>query len=175
MEIVETVFDKALILRHRINNDERGSMDSLYNENELSEFLGGFVIRDLRSYSMPKAGTFFGIHYQADSNLMNKLITVICGRGTDFILDLRNDSPTYLKWEQTELSAENGYSVYIPHGFGHAFLSTEDNTIQIYAADAYGGADISKHLNYREKAIGLDLQIPVTHISEYDDNAPFLK
>ncbi|MCR5167066.1 MAG: dTDP-4-dehydrorhamnose 3,5-epimerase [Oscillospiraceae bacterium] len=166
MEIVNTLFDKALILRQRINNDVRGSMNSLYNEKELSELLDGFIIRNLRSYSMPKAGTFFGIHYQDGNAPMNKLITVICGQGKDYIIDLRRSSPTYLEWEQTELSAENGYSVYVPHGFGHAFISTADDTIQIFAADAYGGAGVSKQLNYREPAIGLVLPIPVTHISD---------
>ena len=72
-----------------------------------------------------------------------------------------------------ELSADNNYATYIPHGFGHAFLSLEDNTVQVYVADAYGKAGVSKQINYRDKDIGLELPIPVTSISDYDDNAPF--
>ena len=40
-------------------------------------------------------------------------------------------------------------------------------------ADAYGKAGVSKQINYRDKDIGLELPIPVTSISDYDDNAPF--
>ena len=174
MEVVQTFFGQALLLDLAGYDDLRGPMRYLFREKDYQELGVPFTIKDLRSYVMKNTGTFFGIHYQGDDNPMGRIITVIQGSGEDYIVDLRPDSPTYLKWVQNTLTAESKKAVYVPHGFGHAFISTEDNTIQIYAASAYGGAGISKQLNYREKKIGLVLPGPVTAIAEYDDKAPYL-
>lgn len=37
--------------------------------------------------------------------------------------------------KKVELSVENGRQVYIPKGFGHAFLSREDNTCVVMRID----------------------------------------
>ena len=174
MQVVKTIFEKAMLLKTDSKNDCRGSMKNLYKEDELQKIGISLKVRDLRVYDMPLKGTFFGIHYQGNDNPMNKLIYVTKGRGMDYVVDLREDSPTYLQWEMHELSADNNLATYIPHGFGHAFIALEDNTVQVYVADAYGKAGVSKQINYRDKSIGLELQIPVTSIAEYDDNAPFI-
>ena len=38
----------------------------------------------------------------------------------------------YLEWESIELSEENAFAVQIPVGFGHAFISLQDDTIQFF-------------------------------------------
>ena len=81
---------------------------------------------------------------------------------------------TYLKWEEIELSEENALAVLVPAGIGHGFLAMEDNTMQFFAIDKSGTDGHSKQLNYTEKKISLKLPIPVTDISDYDLNAPFL-
>ena len=143
MEIVKKVFDKALVLKFRTRMDNRGLMAVNY-ENEFVEDKVGFIIKESRVYTIPKKGTFFGIHYREEKDPMGKLVTVIHGRAMDYIVDLRKDSPTYLKWERVELSAENALSVYIPAGFGHGFQTLEDDTIQLYFVDTSGNNASSK-------------------------------
>ena len=105
---------------------------------------------------------------------MIKLVTVIKGCGTDYVIDLRKGSETYLKWESVELTEDNFLAVRIPAGIGHAFISTEDDTMQLFFIDKSGEDGYSKKLNHKEEKIGLKLPIPVTEISDYDLNAPFL-
>ena len=100
---------------------------------------------------------------------------MIQGRGMDYLIDLREDSPTYLQWEQFELTAENALAVYVPAGIGHAFISMEENTIQLFTIDKCGKEGLSKQLNYKEPRIGLKLPIEVTEISTYDAGAAFLR
>ena len=76
--------------------------------------------------------------------------------------------------EFIELSEENALAVLVPAVIGHGFLTMEDNTMQFFAIDNSGKNSHSKQLNYTEKKIGLKLPIPVTDISDYDLNAPFL-
>ena len=121
-----------------------------------------------------KEGTFFGIHYREENYPMAKFVTVIKGRGLDYIVDLRKESPTYLQWEAVELSEDNALAVLIPAGFGHAFISLQNDTIQFFSTDRSGNDAHSKQINYKEPQIGLKLPIPITKISDYDLNAPFV-
>ena len=109
-----------------------------------------------------------------ESSPMTKLVTVIKGKGMDYVIDLRKGSPTYLQWESIELSEENALAVQIPAGFGHAFISLQKDTIQLYAVDRSGADAHSEHINYSDPQIGLKLPILVSEISDYDQNAPFV-
>ena len=169
MELVKTVFDCAKIYRLKSRSDNRGPMTCLYDGS-----IEDFEIKETRSYTMPKKGTFFGIHYREEKDPMAKLVSVIKGRGMDYLVDLRKNSPTYLKWESIELSAENALSVLVPAGIGHAFLSLEDDTIHIFSCNKAGNDAHSKQLNYADKKIGLQLAIPISRISDYDQHAPCL-
>ena len=99
---IKEIFGKAKIYKLHTRVDNRGSLAYVFDENTVD-----FEARETRIYSMPKEGTFFGIHYREESSPMTKFVTVIRGRGLDYIIDLREESPTYLEWESIELSEEN--------------------------------------------------------------------
>ena len=194
MEVGRKVFDAAMVLLLSSRRDNRGRMTVACSEEELAN-LGlaapgtqaedgmqaeadtgfAFTPRETRTYLMEKRGTFFGIHYREEADPLAKLVSVASGRGMDFLVDLRPESPTYLAWEALELSAENALAVYVPAGIGHAFISLEDNTVQVFLLDACGANGRSKQLNYKEPRIGLELPIEVTEISDYDAAAPYLE
>ena len=174
MEIVKSIFEEAKLIKTVSRTDNRGPMRVIGND-ERQRALGiDFTPRESRTYTMPRTGTFFGIHFQPAERPGAKLISLISGRGMDYIIDLRPNSPTYLKWEAVELSADNDLTTYIPTGFGHAFLSTSDGVIMLYQTDFHGGKGYTGRLNYKEPAIGLTLPIPITEIADYDAEAPFL-
>ena len=167
--MIKEIFGKVKIYRLLTRVDNRGSLEYVFDENTAI-----FKVRETRIYSMPKEGTFFGIHYREESNPMTKFVTVIRGRGLDYIIDLREESPTYLEWESIELSEENAFAVLIPAGFGHAFISLQNDTIQLYSVDRSGNDAHSKQINYKDLKIGLKLPIPISEISDYDLSAPFV-
>ncbi len=169
MELIKTIFDCVKIYKLNSRSDNRGSMTYVYDNS-----IEGFEAKESRLYTMARKGTFFGIHYRDESDPMTKFVSVVKGSGFDYVIDLRKESPTYLKWEEIELSEENALAVLVPAGIGNAFLSLEDNTMQFFAIDQCGEKGCSKKLNYAEKKIGLKLPIPVSDISDYDLNAPFL-
>ena len=74
-------------------------------------------------------------------------------------------------------NAETGkltFAVLIPAGFGHAFISLQNDTIQLYSVDRSGNDAHSKQINYKDSKIGLKLPIPISEISDYDLSAPFV-
>ena len=169
MELVREIFPGVKVYKLGSRVDNRGTMMRISDAD--TEELG---IRETRVYSMPKAGTFFGIHYREESSPMTKLVSVIRGRGMDYVIDLRKDSKTYLSWKPLEISEENHLAVLIPAGFGHAFISLTDDTIYTYSIDQSGKDGSSLQLNYKDERIGFKLPVEVTEISDYDRDAPFL-
>ena len=167
--MIKEIFGKVKIYQLHTRVDNRGSLAYVFDENTVD-----FKALETRIYSMPKEGTFFGIQYREESSPMTKLVTVIKGRGLDYIIDLREESSTYLQWESIELSEENAFAVLIPAGFGHAFISLQNDTIQLYSVDRSGNDAHSKQINYKDPIIGLKLPITVSEISDYDLNAPII-
>ena len=167
--VIKDLFGKVKIYQLRARVDNRGTLAYVIDEN-----IDDFKALETRIYSMPKEGTFFGIHYRDEISPMTKYVTVIKGRGMYYVIDLRKGSPTYLKWESIELSEENARAVLIPAGFGHAFISLQNDTIQLYSVDRSGNDAHSKQINYKDPKIGLELPITVSEISDYDLNAPII-
>ena len=90
-------------------------------------------------------------------------------------MDLRKDSATYTQWQVLELDAADPAFVYIPSGFGHAFLSLEENTIQYFAADREFVRGHAAVISFRDPTIRLELPCENPVLSDKDRNAPFLK
>jgi dTDP-4-dehydrorhamnose 3,5-epimerase len=98
------------------------------------------------NHSMSAAtGTLRGIHFQTPPHAQAKLVRCLKGRIWDVAVDLRRGSPTYGQWVATELTAERGEQLYVPAGFGHAFVTLEADcevaykTSDFYAPDCDGG------------------------------------
>lgn len=79
-----------------------------------------------------KAGTLRGMHYQKGKDSEAKLIRCTRGKVYDVIIDLRQESSTYMSWEAVELSQEDGKILYVPEHFAHGFYTLEDNTELFY-------------------------------------------
>ena len=173
MEIVETIFDKCYLLEPDGREDSRGTMSVFFNKKEMAGLLGGFEISEQRLYRMPHKNTFFGIHYQKPGKAKGKLISVVQGRAVDYIVDLRQDSPTFKQYKSFELNADWPRLVYLPAGFGHGFLTLEENTIQAFAIEAPADKDSSGIISYKDPEINLKLPVADSEIiiSDYDKNA----
>ena len=171
MKIIDNIFDECLLIEPTVRKDNRGLMEVFYRKNEFSNLIQNFEIKEQRFYSIPKKNTFFGIHYQDKEKAHGKLISVIQGKGLDYVVDLRPGSNTYKKYISFELEANLPRLVYIAPGFGHGFLTLEDHTIQLFAIDEYFDNEKKSVISYKDPEIGLKLPVEDLIISDYDRNA----
>ena len=104
-------------------HDERGYFQESYNKKKFDEIIGRDINFVQDNFSESIEGVFRGIHFQKKPYEQGKLVRVSHGKVLDFAVDLRTDSPSYLQWIKVELSEENGNQLWIPEGFGHAFLA----------------------------------------------------
>lgn len=131
MKLIETIFDKVLMLEPTVYNDERGYLLEVYN-NKLIELIpelkNGF---SLEYFSKSKKNTVRGLHYQVNTT-QGKLVTAINGSVFDAVVDIRKSSPTFGEHKVVKLNSKNNRLIWIPPGFAHGFQALTDEAILSY-------------------------------------------
>ena len=119
-----------------------------------------------------REGTIRGLHYQAAPAPEAKLVRCTRGAIFDVVVDLRQDSPTYLSWHGLVLSAENAKMLYVPEGCAHGALSLVDDTDLHYMASANFAPKHAFGVRFDDPAFNVQWPIPVTVVSEQDGGWP---
>ena len=117
-----------------------------------------------------------GIHFQKYPFEQSKLVRVIKGKIQDIAVDLRPDSKTYKKYISVILSEENKKQIFIPKGFGHAFLTLSSEAIVLYKVDKYYNKDYDSGFKYDDPNIGIKWELNHNEIilSDKDKNLSFI-
>ncbi len=120
MKIEETSLPGVMVLTPTIYRDDRGAFMETFNLRAMAEAgLPTNWVQD--NFSISQKNVLRGIHYQI-TQPQGKLVRVTHGAVLDVAVDLRRSSPAFGKHTAVELSGENGKMLWIPEGFGHAFL-----------------------------------------------------
>ena len=132
MKLSETPIAGAWLLEIEPVADERGFFArSLCVDTLAARGLEGRMQQQSVSFNH-RRGTLRGMHYQSSPYEEIKLVRVTQGRIHDVILDLRRDSPSYLRWHAVELSADSHCTLYVPKGVAHGFQTLDDCTEVFY-------------------------------------------
>ena len=124
------------------------------------------------NHSQSHRGVLRGLHYQIEPRAQGKLVRCTRGAIYDVIVDLRTDSKTYKHWFAVTLTNENRRMIYVPEGFGHAFLTLEENTEAIYFVSQFYSPKHESGLIWNDKEIGIEWPIEPLFISDKDKNNP---
>lgn len=168
MKFTKSCLSGAFLIDLDRRQDDRGYFARTMCLNELSQhgIEVSFVQQNMsKSYSK---GTLRGFHYQRPPAAETKLIRCTAGAIFDVIVDLRPGSPTYLKHEGFELTAENERQVLVPEGFAHAFLTLVDATSVSYLVSSFYVPEAENGLRYDDPRLGVDWPILVTNVSPKD-------
>jgi dTDP-4-dehydrorhamnose 3,5-epimerase len=172
MIFTELSLPGAYVIDLEKRGDDRGFFARFWCENEYAALnLDTHVVQINNSLSKDK-GTLRGIHYQLPPKAETKIVRCVSGSLFDVIVDLREDSPTFLKWTGVELTAENRRMMYVPKGFGHAFLTLSENTEAIYLVTEFYAPDCERGIRWNDPAINVQWPTAPVIISEKDQNHP---
>ncbi len=174
-KFTETEIKGVYIIEPRVFNDDRGYFFESYNKKEFDLNIGNIdFIQDNQSKST--YGTLRGIHFQKPPFAQSKLVRVISGKVLDVAVDLRSDSETFLKHVAVELSAENQKQLFLPKGFGHAFIVLSEEAIFAYKVDNWYSKESEGGVRYDDKTLNIDWTVPADKIvvSSKDANLPRL-
>ena len=168
MIFIETKLNGAFLIKPFVNEDERGFFSRTFCKKEFETHgLNGNVVQCNLSYNS-RRGTFRGMHFQVSPFEEDKTVACIQGSVLDYIVDLRESSPTFREWISVELTGQNGYSLYVPKGFAHGFLTLEDDTLIHYRMSQYYHPEAARGFRYDDPAFNISLPFEITTISERD-------
>lgn len=174
MRVVSTPIPGLVEIHADVSRDDRGSFRRLLDAAAFAE--NGLLSKPahVNVSDNSKARTLRGMHYQADPLADRKMVTCLRGSVFDVVVDLRQDSPTFLQWYGATLSERNGIGLDIPSHCAHGFLTLEDSTLVHYLMSVPFVADLSKGVRWDDPAIGIKWPVRPTVISKRDAAFPDL-
>lgn len=141
------------VITPNVHGDNRGYFMETYNQREMNEAgINTVFVQDNQSASI--RGVLRGLHRQINFP-QSKLVRVIKGTVYDVAVDLRENSPTYLKWYGIELSEENKKQFFIPKGFAHGFLVLSDYAEFCYKVDDFFHPNDEGGIAYNDPTISV--------------------
>lgn len=156
MIFTPALLQDAVIIDPERRGDERGYLARTYCEQEFKE--QGLVTRFVQASTIfsPARDTLRGLHFQRAPHGEVKLVRCTRGAAQVVILDLRPESHTYLRWLGTELSPQNGRSLYVPVGFAQGYQTLSDATEVAYQMSHEYVPDAAAGVRWDDPAFGID-------------------
>lgn len=175
MKKIETNLPEVFIIEPQVFGDHRGWFMESWSKKKLEDLgINVNFVQDNQSFTASK-GTLRGIHFQQHPMAQSKLVRVVSGSVIDVAVDLRKESATYKQWVAVELSADNKRQLFIPQGFGHAFLTLSDNVEFLYKCDNLYSRECDRSIRFDDPELNINWGVINPIVSEKDANAPFLK
>ena len=171
----ETPLKGAFVLEVEARGDERGLFARTFCRREFEAHgLNPTVAQCNLNYNY-KAGTLRGLHFQLPPAAEVKLVRCTRGAVFDVIVDMREDSETYLHHFGIELSAENRTMLYVPELFAHGYQALQDDSEVAYQVSEFYTPGQEGGLRYNDPRLGIDWPQEVTSVSDKDSSWPLLK
>lgn len=154
MNVVDTDIPDVKLIEPKVFADERGFFFESWRENAMTvQGIAGPWVQD--NHSRSAKGVLRGIHYQIRKP-QGKLVRVTSGAVLDVAVDLRQSSPSFGRYVAYELNADNKRMLWVPPGFGHAFLTLEDDTDFLYKCTDYFAPEHDRSIVWNDPDIGID-------------------
>lgn len=176
MEIIKTKLDGVVIIEPKIFRDSRGYFFESFSQREFEEKVCKInFVQD--NESMSSYGVMRGLHFQRPPFTQAKLVRCVKGAVLDVAVDIRKDSPTYGQHVAVELTEDNHYQMFIPHGFAHGFSVLSETAVFQYKCDQFYHPESDAGISIMDKSLGIDWRIPTDKaiLSDKDTRHPLFK
>ncbi len=172
MIFIPTDLEGVFLIELQKLEDERGFFARTFCQREFQEYgLEPNLAQCNLSYNKV-LGTLRGMHFQISPHQEAKLVSCTQGAIHDVIIDLRPDSPTYMKHLAMDLSADEHNALYVPAGFAHGFLTLQPDTCVFYQISEFYTPGYARGFRWNDPAFGIKWPGEVKMISDRDANYP---
>ena len=175
MKVTPIALPEVLLLEPKVFGDDRGFFLESFNARVFREATGVSAAFVQDNHSRSRRGVLRGIHYQVVQP-QGKLVRVVTGAVLDVAVDLRRSSPTFGQWDAVELSADNHRQLWIPPGFGHAFIVLSEVADFLYKTTEYWVAQHDRGIRWNDPQLAIAWPVGLAPIvSDKDAVAPLLR
>lgn len=155
MKQIFTTISDVFIFEPKVFGDKRGFFMETYQKERYCQLGIPPFVQDNCSYSTK--GILRGLHIQEPAQ--GKLVQVLSGEVFDVAVDVREGSPTYLKWVGVILSDQNKRQLWIPSGFAHGFYVTGDHALFHYKCTEYYNPKTERIIAWNDPKINIEWPI----------------
>jgi len=173
-DILPTTISGLGVLQRKPISDSRGSLERLFCSDELKILISGKRIEQINHTVTTHSGSVRGLHYQKTPYAETKFVHCLRGTVFDIAVDLRSDSPTFLRWHAEVLSANNHRTLVIPEGFAHGFQALDDECEMLYLHTEFYNQDAECGLHPQDPRLAIRWPLPVASLSPLDAARPFI-
>lgn len=167
MNLIKTEIPDLVLIHPDVYPDDRGYFFESFQKEKFREIgLHASFVQDNESLSARYV--LRGIHFQYPPYTQGKLVRVVRGSVQDIAVDLRQGSPTFGKWYSVLLDSTSKTMMYIPEGFGHGFLTLEDDTIFQYKCTNYYNKESEGTILWNDPVLGIQWEARQPVISSKD-------
>lgn len=171
MDVAATQIQGLLIFTPTPHPDDRGFFSRTFDA-DVARTVGidpNAFVQD--SLSRSRRGVVRGLHVRVGVG-ENKLVRCSAGRIFDVVVDLRQDSPTYMEWASFELSGDTQVSLYVPAGCAHGFQALTEPADICYRIDRAHDPDHDLTIAHDDPELAIPWPLPVSLMSSVDRAAP---
>jgi dTDP-4-dehydrorhamnose 3,5-epimerase len=154
VNFIATAIPEVFIVEPKVFGDARGFFFESFNHQAFEAGIGRAAKFVQDNHSRSARGVLRGIHYQMRQP-QGKLVRVVQGEVFDVAVDLRRGSPTFGKWVGERLSADNKRMLWVPEGFGHAFLVLSESADFLYKTTDYYAPDAERCIVWNDADLGV--------------------
>jgi dTDP-4-dehydrorhamnose 3,5-epimerase len=156
--------------------DDRGTFLEFYRFEALEEAVGHPLELRQGNMSVSAKGVLRGIHYALVPPGQAKYVTAPVGAFIDYVVDLREGSPTFGQWDSVIIDDVERKAVYLAEGLGHAIVAlTEGATVSYLVSEVFNAnRELSISPLDEEIALVFPAEIGAPILSPKDASAPTL-
>lgn len=174
IHVQPTKLDGVVIVETDFVRDERGFFIELYHQQlYAAQGLAQPFVQD--NLSRSARHVLRGIHYQDLTAPQAKLVRCLAGAILDVAVDLRADAPTFGEWVAVELTAENMKQLFVPVGFGHAFVVLSDTADVLYKCTGYYAPQAEGAVAWNDPDLAIQWPVAAPLLSQRDQQAMSLR
>jgi dTDP-4-dehydrorhamnose 3,5-epimerase len=166
-----------MVIAPQVYADDRGTFLEWFRADRLAEATGRTMPVVQANTSVSSRGAVRGIHFAEVPLGQAKYVSVPLGAIVDYIVDLRVGSSTFGRWDSVHLNSVDRRAVFVPEGFGHAFVSLEHDTVVSYLVSDVFRPDREHGVTPLDQELRLDFsahtKAPLL-LSPKDESAPTL-
>jgi dTDP-4-dehydrorhamnose 3,5-epimerase len=167
MEIIQTPLKDCYIVKVPKFGDDRGFFLESFHQRKLADLGVNFEIKQV-NFAKSQKNVLRGLHFQKGEFEQAKLVGVISGAVIDVAVDMRKESPSYLKHFSIKLE-DQGTLFLVPKGFAHGYYTLADNTVFHYAVDNFYSPENEGGILYNDPKLNIDWELKETPlVSEKD-------
>lgn len=166
--ILDTPLFGLQILQRKPISDSRGALERLFCSNELHTLVPGKSISQVNHTLTARTGTVRGMHFQHPPHAETKFVSCLRGEIFDVAVDIRHNSPSFLRWHAEVISASNHKTLVIPEGFAHGFQTLTDDCEILYFHTAPYQPEAEAGLNAQDPRLAIAWPLPLAELSLRD-------